>query len=241
MNKILLIILIIAALLTSCGAPNDPILANLYTQNVYPGTTSTYTIGSSDLTYAEGHFDELNAETFTLTEYVWEDLRTPVSAIRVPGAKAPTWTAYQGSQVLAFADQAVEGNEEEVYFAMQLPHTYVVGTDIHPHVHMVFSADTVGDFARWGLETSGANINSEFPAATTIYVNAGPTNNNADIHLDIDFPDIDGSDMTFSRMFLCRLFRNSSHADDTYNDDIYLLEIDVHFLVDKLGSATEDP
>jgi len=42
--------------MAGCGAPGDPIVDDLYTQNVYPGMTDTYDIGSTDATYNEGWF-----------------------------------------------------------------------------------------------------------------------------------------------------------------------------------------
>ena len=54
-----LIALLGVALLVGCGMPGDPIFDNLYTQNVYPGTASQYTVGSDDLPYLSGYFDYL--------------------------------------------------------------------------------------------------------------------------------------------------------------------------------------
>jgi len=57
--KPLLLLVMLVALLVGCGMPGDPILDDIYTQDVYPGTASTYSIGSEDLPYSEGWFDDL--------------------------------------------------------------------------------------------------------------------------------------------------------------------------------------
>jgi hypothetical protein len=44
--------------LAGCGAPGDPI-DELYSQNVLPGTTNTYDVGSPSLTYDKGYFEDL--------------------------------------------------------------------------------------------------------------------------------------------------------------------------------------
>jgi len=60
-KRILALILPIIVLLVGCGTPGDPILDNMYTQNVYPGTASTYSVGSEDYPYSEGWFDNVFA------------------------------------------------------------------------------------------------------------------------------------------------------------------------------------
>ncbi len=53
--------LIIILMMVGCGTPGDPILDDLYTQDVLPGTDSEYTVGSSEYRYSEGWFDTLYA------------------------------------------------------------------------------------------------------------------------------------------------------------------------------------
>ena len=171
---------------------------------------------------------------------VWDDLRTPVSALKVPTANAPTWTAYNGTQLLGFSYQAVEGNEEEIYFSVQLPHSYKEGSDITPHVHWVPNEDTTDDpeVVRWGLEYEWQNINGTFAGTTTIYAEESMTDRSDD-HIMTNFAAIDGTGKTISSMITCRLFRNSSHANDTYDSGTalaLLLEIDFHFEKDQIGS-----
>lgn len=62
-NRLLLAIVALLALFStsvpSCGFEGDPILDNLYTRNVYPGTSGGYDVGSQDLPYDEGYFQHL--------------------------------------------------------------------------------------------------------------------------------------------------------------------------------------
>lgn len=177
---------------------------------------------------------------FNGTATAWEDLRVPVSAVRVPGAKAPTWTAYSASQLLGFSYQAVAGNEEEIYFVAQVPHSYKEGSNITPHVHWVPNEDTVDDpeVVRWGLEYEWINMDGTFAGTTTIYAEESMTDR-ADDHIRTDFSAITGTGKTMSSMIVCRLFRNSSHENDTYDNGTalaLLLETDFHFEQDTVGS-----
>jgi len=166
----------------------------------------------------------------------WEDHRTPVNAVRVPAAKAPTWTAYGGGYILTFSDDAAP-NEEEVYFTVQLPHSYKIGSDLYPHVHWVPEDGTAG-VARWGLEYTWTNIDAAVGGTTTIYVN--DTNLGADVHHLASFSAITGTGKEISSMLICRLFRNSDDAADTLNGKwIGFLEFDIHYKRDAHGSSQE--
>lgn len=220
-------------------------------RDLIPLEDSRYSVGSlvrrwlwgffrrSRFGQADGYseFEADGTLTFVGNATVWDDLRTPVTQVRVPAAKAPTWVAAYGTQVLAFSDQAVEGNEEEVYIAYQIPHSYLEGSDIYPHVHWAPETDddAVG---RWGLEYTWTNIDGAIGASATIHVNQA-INGGADDHLYTGFAAIDGTGMTISSVFLCRLFRNSSDAADTFDDDMRLLEVDIHYQQDTVGSRQE--
>jgi len=176
-------------------------------------------------------------KTIELAETVWDDLRVPVNSVFVPGSKSPTWTAYSAGQLLGFSNQAVEGNEEEVYFTMQLPHTYKEGSDIKIHVHWLVDNGTVGQDCRWGLEYEWVNIDGSFSSTSTAYVDANLDAN--DRHMVDAIATITGTGKEISSMLICRLFRNSSHANDTLTTDALLMEIDAHFEIDTMGSRQE--
>jgi hypothetical protein len=166
----------------------------------------------------------------------WEDLRFPASSVRSAAGKEPTWTDYKSGQVLAFADQAVAGNEETIFFNVQLPHGWRDGTNLIPHVHWVGEDDTAGN-VRWALTYSWANFDAAFGAATEITVD--DANAATDVHNLATFAEISGSGKTFSSMLVCSLRRNSSHANDTLTGkDAYLLEVDFHYQHDSLGTRT---
>lgn len=194
--------------------------------------------GEDTTNYSEFELD--GTLEFNGTATVFDDLRTPVNAVRVPGSKAPTWTAYNGTQLLGFGYQAVEGNEEEIYFTIQLTHAYKEGSDIVPHVHWVPNEDTTDDpeVVRWGLEYEWQNIDGTFAGSTTIHAEESMTDR-ANDHIKTLFPAIDGTGKTISSMLTCRLFRNSSSVNDTYDSGTALalfMEIDFHFEKDTVGS-----
>ncbi len=167
----------------------------------------------------------------------WDDLRVDANSVKLPSSDPPTWTAYKGSLVLAFSDAAA-GHEEGIYFTVQMPHNYLEGSAIYPHVHFV-PQDNTGGNARWGLTYTWANLNAAFPAEETINVDAA-CGTTTDAHKMGTLTAITGTGKTISSMLICRLFRNSSHANDTYNGkSVYLLEFDIHYQIDSFGSSSE--
>lgn len=177
--------------------------------------------------------DELVAVQVYLTGEYTEDLKFPATSVKVSGSKPPTWTSYKGGEVLAFSDQAVAGNEEIVYFNVQVPHGRAANTDVEFHVHWVGEDNTAGD-ARWALTYSWANIAATFPTEQTL--TADCANAATDEHLIHSLGKLTGTGKTRSSMIICSLRRNSSHANDTLTaKKAYLLEVDCHIKVSKLG------
>jgi hypothetical protein len=92
---------------------------------------------------------------------------------------------------------------------------------------------------RWELTYTWANIDGTFSAATPVYLDAA-AGTTTDKHLMSSFAAVSGAGKTISSMLLCSLKRNSSNALDTYNGkSAYFIEIDFHYQIDTIGSATE--
>jgi len=108
------------------------------------------------------------------TDGVMEDLRFPVSTVKVSTDKPPVAGTYRNCDVLDFEDQ-LEANEQSITFIAQMPHAWKRGTDIIVHIHWVPEDATAGN-VYWELSYSWGSINDVFPAARLIYaVGAAPT------------------------------------------------------------------
>ncbi len=165
----------------------------------------------------------------------WDDLRVPVNSVKLPGLKAPAWVTTYGGMLLLFSDQDVKSNEEEVYFFTEMPHGYVEGTDVTPHIHFAFTENQTGTSTRWCLEYRWTNVGQVLPPMTTIYAEC-EANNNALTHLVCAFPSIDGTGKKISSIFNCRLCRNSSDPADDFTGEVVLASFDIHFQTDGKGS-----
>ncbi|GAG63096.1 unnamed protein product, partial [marine sediment metagenome] len=135
---------------------------------------------------------------------VWDDLRVPLNTGKVAGGNVPTFEQIGSSGVYAYNFD----DDDEMWFATQMPHSYKLESDIYPHMHWspetdVSPADNVG----LGLECSWSNIGSLING-TAVYTREASTGINAQYdHLIHNVP-ADGWDGTgkdgVSSLILCR-------------------------------------
>lgn len=189
--------------------------------------------------------DYVEVSTNGITLYggstAWDDLRVEPIA-KNTGAKAPSFNSWKTTLALYDFDDAVAGSEKEVFFQVQMPHDWLEGSAVSPHVHWVNRTGTVtGQTVRWGLEYTTATIGGTFPASVTIYSTTTVMGviTSTDSHHLTDFSDIDMTGNKISTVITCRLFRNSSDATDTYTGTAGLLYIDFHYQRNSLGSKEE--
>jgi len=124
---------------------------------------------------------------------------------------------------------------QEVFFTAQIPHAYLQGSDIHPHVHWVSPTSNAGTVI-WGLEYTWANLGTILGTTTVIFATeAGPCT--ALEHTLTSLPAMPGTGKGISSMLSCRLFRDG--VTDTYPDPVALLEFDFHYQIDTFGSRQE--
>jgi len=179
---------------------------------------------------------------------LWEDLRVPVTATNNSSARPPTFSRVirNGTSEGVYTYFFSNIQEQELFFNVQLPHSYDEGTDIEPHVHWLIGATVAGatGVLQWGLEYTWANIDSDFTDPTTII--------NSDLalltaatprfrHFYTDFPFISGTvpdTKRISSMLMCRVFRNVA-VTANFNASIAMLEIDFHFRMCGNGSTQE--
>ncbi|HBG69973.1 MAG: hypothetical protein A2W93_05630 [Bacteroidetes bacterium GWF2_43_63] len=189
---------------------------------------------------ADGTVKYLNNAT------VFDDLMVFPDATGKNGSKSPTLSQFkndgstsQGVYLWMFSEAA----EQEVFFTVQLPHSYKTGTAIYPHVHWATTTGTPsGSDVVWSLEYSVIAIGGTF--SNTSSINA--TNLNASIspsgtfqHLISSFPTISGTGLEISTVIIGRLYRNVGHGADTFANPVGLLGFDIHFEKDTDGSRTE--
>jgi len=169
---------------------------------------------------------------------LWDDLRFPAQGINpLGGASDPDVdTADPFAGTLLFDD----AKTEIVGGVAQMPHSWLIGSTISPHIHWSPTSAGSGNVA-WRFSYQIAPINETFPGALTtagIEVDAAAgINNRHQIH---GFTDIDMSTYRstggVSIVIVWKLERVGGDASDTYVGDARLLEFDIHYQSDGNGS-----
>jgi len=188
------------------------------------GTNNTYIESDGSLSY-EG------------TATRWDDLKVNVSRLTSHGAKPPGMNDVidAGAGPGLFLYWFDKSNEEELFFTVQMPHGWKEGSTIKPHVHWI--ANNGSGNVEWALEYVWANVNDVFSTTTTTLSSDTPISAYADYkHMLTSLGDMDGTGKTLSSIILCRIFRKADSANDTFDRDAGLLQIDFHYQIDADGS-----
>jgi len=180
---------------------------------------------------------------------VWNDLMVFPDATTKGGSNPPEWgTAFkknaggtsQGVYLWMFSPTV----EEELYFTVQIPHVYKLGSDLYPHVHWTTATGTPsGSNVVWGLEYTLVAVAGTFPntvlmTTSTLIPECGtPTGTGQ--HLISPFSPVSGAGLGISSVLVCRLFRAAGNAADTFPNTVGLLGFDIHYEQDTQGSRDQ--
>ena len=167
----------------------------------------------------------------------WDDLRVPVNAL-APGATPADPIIYGPGGAVRIRGFDGAQTTESMDFTAQLPHSWMEGGAIHPHVHWCPTTNNLGTVI-WRLDLIWQNIGQAIPLVLLRDTGPVAASGVAWEHLVAAFPILGpGSAKTISSMLMCRIWRDPT--TDTYPDDAGLLEVDFHFEQDSVGSRTED-
>ena len=220
--------------------------------------TSRVTVSSDGITkigdVINGHNTKFEADGTIVLEgnaTVWDDFLVNPDATSRGGSKTPVWggtggTAFKnnsGSQGV-FLWMFSASQEQEVYFTVQLPHKYKVGTDLYPHVHWTTATGTpTRTNVVWGLEYTVMKIGSAFPntilATGNSIIGGIPTISGSGQHLITSLGTISGTGIEISTIIVCRLYRATGDSNDTFGNEVGLLSMDFHYQIDTEGSRSE--
>jgi len=177
----------------------------------------------------------------------WSDIRTPLLSSNAGGSVPPVVTRFrrdtagtsQGVFAYAFQDQSNVNNEQELYFTIQMPHSWKTGTAIKPHLHYsVASASTpvTDDTIVFGLEYTCDGAETPYPVTgLSKSTSTAPTSFGGGYAV---FPDLTPPSV-LSALCLFRIYRNSSSTVDNFAHAVFGIEMDFHYLSDSLGSRQE--
>jgi len=199
--------------------------------------TITFSDKSTGQTLTAADVNEIKSVVNANAIDTWDDVVIPVQSTYKPQADPPTVGYYRNGIIYEF------NTDDTIYFTIQLPHGYKVGSDVGIHFHFLISdaiADGTSYEPEFELSYNVAEINGDFNAADGVNpsskVLAGPISE--DTHMIWDMLDISYASypMSLSSLILCKL---QLIGKDGYPGTINILSVDAHVLKDTIGSSSE--
>jgi hypothetical protein len=161
----------------------------------------------------------------------WDDLVVEATSTMLPGIADPSWdTTHYG---WIFTPDATK----TLTYIMQLPHSWVEGSTITPHVH--WSPDnTDNKNIFWRLSYRWTNIGSVIGAFSADDDKVVAVAGTDDLHTKQDFTAIAGTGKTISSLLEFKLSRMGGEGTDTFTGNAIVKSFDVHIQKNTLGSKT---
>lgn len=171
----------------------------------------------------------------------WDDLRFPATGQTVDVSGGRIDYDYDECGV-AFQDNA-RYPQEPIVMAAQMPHSWIQGTAIRPHIHWLQSA---ADVPNWLVQYRTV-VNGEAPSAWTLAAAETLvfTYTSGTILQISSFPEIDMTGLNISDFVDIRLFRDTGNDSalfsgaDPLTGNALVKELDIHYRIDGFGSTQE--
>ena len=162
----------------------------------------------------------------------WDDMTFPVAGLNPLGAASdPARSNVDG--LLEFSATATNIIAGEAH----IPHRKAFSTPIFPHIHW-YPATTAAGNVVWKFEYKICPVGAAIPADyTAISVTAAAPG--AVQHTISTFGPVDLQDTALGIVLLWKLSRMGADAADTYGAVARLMEFDIHFWQDSIGSGQE--
>jgi hypothetical protein len=182
----------------------------------------------------------------------WLNYSIAATETKKAGVNDPDFVVFKtngaGSQGV-FTEFFDPATEEELYFIMPLPNSWIPESDIKATVKWIpASTGNANEFVKWGLEYTWQNIDGIYSNTTIITSDAssaitattsGDSVMNIDKHYITYIDTISGTGITNNSVLFGRIFRDATDSTDDYTDDAGLVSINFNMQVDTMGSAEE--
>jgi len=191
----------------------------------------------SQLTHQEmdTNFEELDVRT----RAGWRDNIIEITLRN--GPSEPQLSAFRGGIMLpAFVHTDVQSG----YGNFHVDHDYKMGTALYPHIHWTTDCDMMGT-VRWGIEYTLAKGHSQmaFGEPITVYVEQ-ECDGTPYKHYVAEVSDQDaipGLNIEPDTIILCRVFRDATHPNDTLDNQVFGICLDMHYQVAQAATPRKRP
>ena len=183
----------------------------------------------------DGNFRELDRRT----SLGWRD--NIIEMTTRNGPAEPQMVPFRdGIYLLGF----VKTDMMDAFGNFHVDHDYAMGTRLYPHIHWAADSSLIG-VVRWGIEYTIAKGHQQmaFGPTTTIYIEQ-QTTGVPYMHYVAEVSDADsipGDDIEPDTLILVRVFRDATHPNDTYDDQVFGICLDMHYQVAQAATVSKRP
>jgi len=246
LSKVAVVVVLVLVLsLAGCGTPGDPMLDDMYTRNVYPGYTDTYSVGSEDYYYSHGYFGHIHLygeNPFRLVgdAKVWIEFRPELDFDIVKKNAVPL--SYERGVFTGFELPVWAGDDQELFFDICVPDRWD-GTSM-PHIHLdVFVIEAQGttkEAFRLQIAYEHYTVGDVVPDTSTLLEVETITGVSAafqsyQVSFDVPVGDMEGDDI-----LAFRVRRVDAVTGIEISGNVVIEHAGVIFLCDKLGNVTPE-
>lgn len=164
----------------------------------------------------------------------WIDLPSQPVA-RGSGTNVPAFIVFRNN-LYSYTFEPTALNE--LFYTIHIPHSYDKQNDLGLYFHVHTSTNNAaptGNFVIF-FEYSAALSDGTFSATTTVSKTASFTSQYEHNIVEIDTPVLGGGAIEIDSLVLVRVYRNGGVGDDTFTDNVFILQIDTHIQINKLAS-----
>lgn len=171
---------------------------------------------------------------------VFGDYLTSGLVLQTRGANPPSLKTFRDGLVL-FAFIGTGATTKEAYFSVHILHDLKAGSTPSFHVHWAHIIEAPAGDIKWNIEMSysqGYLAGSFGPSVVLSSVQT--VGQQYEHHLtdddDMLLPPAIASLLEPDGVLLCRVFRDPDDAADTFEDDAFLINIDMHYELGQVGT-----
>ena len=161
----------------------------------------------------------------------WNDLTVGGLAVETKGSDPPDLAELRNGMYL-FAFAGTGATVEQAFTSFHILHDYKAGTKLYPHVHWTHNTATPSGDVHWQLDyivAKGHDLGT-FGAPTTITLTdtALPQYTHQIIET-TEGNAISSTNIEPDTVILFRLYRDPANGSDTFENDAFLVQLDLHY------------
>jgi len=170
---------------------------------------------------------------------VYNDYMVSIHAIGAPsGNTAPTLELFRDN--LYFYEFATGPQETEGFFMIHLEHDIKPGTDMTFHLHWSHNQATPTGNMKWNVDYTiargyGAGTFGATTTLSTIQTAGAQYTHHITDDDDMVLPFSSG-EIEPDSIVMGRVWRDSNDVQDTFNNGVFLLQVDLHYVKSRIGT-----